>query len=197
MQIAFIRRFLLGAVLAGLCLGISGLCDSPAQAKADPVVRFMNRVKGPLIRAARNASRVQFLGVIRRYGDIYGIGYYSLGYYQKRLPRSRRYAYFRGVGRFMARYLAKQTRKYPIVRADIGRTSWRDGKSHYVDSRIYLKGGSAYSVRWEIKRTKRGYRIANVRVVGFWLMWFQRRLFQHFIAKSGGSVTALVRALNR
>ena len=44
------------------------------------------------------------------------------------------------------------------------------------------------------KGGKRGYKITNVRVLGFWLAWFQRKIFLDFIRKRGGSVKALVTA---
>ncbi|MGI9413107.1 MAG: ABC transporter substrate-binding protein [Hyphomicrobiales bacterium] len=188
------RRRLLAGAAAVLCLGLPG--TEPANAAADPIVRFMKKVKAPLLNAARTASSKQFLSVIRTHADVSGIALYSLGAYRAGLARSHRRRYYRGVARYMSRYFALMSQQYRVVKAEVSGKSWRRGDAHYIDTKVFLSDGSAYAVRWELKRAGKGYKITNVRVLGFWLAWFQRKIFQEFIRKRGGSVKALVTALN-
>ena len=189
------RRRLLAGATAVLCTGLVGTL--PADAATDPVVRFMTKVKKPLLNAARTASSKQFLSVIKTHADVSGIALYSLGPYQAGLARSHRKQYYRGVARYMSRYFALMSQEFRVQKAELRGKSWRKGDSYYIDSQVYLSNGASYAVRWELKKGgKRGYKITNVRVLGFWLAWFQRKIFLDFIRKRGGSVKALVTALN-
>jgi len=189
------RRRLLTGATALFCAGLSGTI--PAEAATDPVRRFMTKVKKPLLNAARTASSKQFLSVIKTHADVSGIALYSLGPYQAGLARSSRKQYYRGVARYMSRYFALMSQEFRVTKAELTGKSWKKGPSYYIDSKVFLSNGTSYAVRWERKKGgKRGYKITNVRVLGFWLAWFQRKIFLDFIRKRGGSVKALVTALN-
>lgn len=190
------RRQLLSGAAALLVLGAGGPVAGPALAASDPVLAFMKRLRVPLLHAARTASSKQFYKVIQRHVDINGIALYSLGTYKDGLARSHRNRYYRGVARYMSRYFALQSKEYRIVNAEIVPKSWREGDSYYVDTNVILENGARYSVRWQLQRRKGGYKIVNVRVLGFWLAYFQRQQFQDFIKRRGGSVNALVAALS-
>ena len=189
------RRRLLAGVTAAVCVGLPGAM--PADAATDPIVRFMTKVKKPLLNAARTASSKQFLSVIKTHADVSGIALYSLGPYRAGLARSHRKQYYRGVARYMSRYFALMSQEFRVNKAELTGKSWRKGDAHYIDSKVFLSNGASYAVRWEVKRNgKKGYKITNVRVLGFWLAWFQRKIFLDFIRKRGGSVKALVTALS-
>lgn len=190
------RRSWLGGVLAVAGLGAGGLAVTPADAAADRAVLFMNQLRGPLLNAAKTASSHQFLRVIMGHADVTGIALYSLGSYRNGLERAHRARYYQGVARYMSRYFALQAEEYRVTAAEVISPSWKDGKSHYVDSKVTLQGGSVYTVRWELKPRGNSFKVVNVRVLGFWLAYFQRQQFEEFIRKRGGSVNALVAALS-
>ena len=190
------RRGWLAGFLAVAGLGVQGTVLTPAEAATDLPVLFMNRLKGPLVHAARTASSKQFHTLILGHADISGIALYSLGSYRNGLERSSRSRYYRGVARYMSRYFALQSEEYRVTGAEVVGSSWKDGDSYYVDSKVALEGGSSYSVRWQLKPVGNSFKVVNVRVLGFWLAYFQRQQFEGFIKKRGGSVNALVAALS-
>lgn len=189
------RRKVLGgaAAVAGLTAG--GLSSQPAEA-ADAAVNFMNQLRGPLLQAARTASSKQFMQIIQARADVTGIALYSLGSFKNGLERSHRTRYYLGVARYMARYFSLMSQEYRVSDAKIVGKSWKDGDSTYVDSKVNLESGENYTVRWELKQRGGSFKVVNVRVLGFWLAYFQRLQFEEFIRKRGGSVNALVAALS-
>lgn len=189
------RRAVLLGLSAAAGLSATGLPVSGVQA-ADGVVVFMSRLKGPLLQAARLASSKQFMALILGHADVTNIALYSLGSYRKGLESAHRGRYYQGVARYMSRYFALQAREYRVTDAEVISPSWKDGGSYYVDTKVHLEGGSTYTVRWELKPRGGSYKITNVRVLGFWLAYFQRLQFEEFIRKRGGSVNALVAALS-
>jgi len=189
------RRKVLTGVAASAGVGLSGLSPSSAKVAQDPVVRFMNRSARKLLKAARDGSPKGFLKFILRYTDVSGLAIYSLGSYKGGLKKKYRNIYFRGMARHITRYFTYQSRQYRIVKAEVGEKSWQEGEAYYIDTKLTLLTGSTYNVRWEIVRRKGRYKIANVRVLGFWLAQFQRSQFENFISRQGGEVTALVAVL--
>lgn len=190
------RRAWLSGAAAVLGLGASKSYVVPADAASDRAVNFMKQLRGTLLNAAKTASSKQFLRVIQGHADVSGIALYSLGSYRKGLARSHQSRYIRGVARYMSRYFALQSKEYRVTNAEVIAPSWKDGGSHYVDSKVTLKSGSVYTVRWELKQRGGAFKVVNVRVLGFWLAYFQRQQFEEFIRKRGGSVNALVAALS-
>ena len=190
------RRRILAGVAATAGIGLTPLTPAPALAATDPIVRFMNRSAERLLKAARDGSPRGFLRFILRYTDVSGLAMYSLGSYQSGLQKKYRKIYFRGMARHITRYFTYQSRQYRVVRAEVGDKSWREGDAYYIDTKLTLLNGSTYNVRWEIVRRKGRYKIANVRVLGFWLASFQRSQFEGFISKQGGRVNALVAVLH-
>ncbi len=190
------RRTVLGGAAATAGLATTGLSGAPADAATDRAVTFMTQLRGPLLRAAKTASSKQFLRIIQAHADVTGIAIYSLGSFKNGLERSHRSRYYHGVARYMSRYFEIQSQEYRVTGAKIISPSWKDGDSTYVDSKVDLEGGSVYTVRWELKQRGGTYKVVNVRVLGFWLAYFQRLQFEEFIRKRGGSVNALVAALS-
>ena len=189
------RKILTGAVSsAGIVL--TDLAPVPALAKTDPVVQFMKRSAKKLLNAAQHGSPKRFLSFISRYTDLSGIALYCLGNYKASLQKKHQRIYFQGTARHITRYFTYQSRKYQIAKADVGESSWEENGAHYVDTKVTLLTGSTYNVRWQIVRRNGRFKIANVRVLGFWLLGFQRKQFVNYIVKKGGKVTALVAVLH-
>ena len=182
---------LLGLLLAGFAL----LWSTASQGASDRPAAFMNRVAKQLVAASKTGSPHAMAQVIRVHGDVRDIGLYSLGAYKNRLPSARRASYYDGVARFMARYFMAQSRTYKIARIQVFSPSRRAEWGHKVDSRVTLKDGSAYRVRWLVVRRGKGFKVRDVSVLGFWLTPFQRDLFEGYISKNGGNVRALLAAL--
>jgi len=179
---------------AAAALGV-GAADSSA-AGSNAAIRFMKRVAADLMAAQRDGRVIAYYRVISRRADLPAISLYSLGQYRSQLPNSKRSAFYRGVGGFMARYFADQSNDYRVVKADFSDTTRRDGDMTLVDSNLTLASGSTYHVVWRLAHHRSGYRIADVRVLGFSLIHLQQRIFLSYISKKG-SVQALVSALTR
>ena len=179
---------------AAAAMGI-GAQQSPAGG-TDAAVRFMKQVAADLIAAQRDGRVAAYYRVISRRADLPAISLYSLGQYRSQLPRSKRSAFYRGVGAFMARYFADQSSDYRVVKAEFADSPRRDGDTTLVDSTLTLASGSTYHVVWRLAHQRSGYRIADVRVLGFSLIYLQKRIFLSYISKKG-SVEALVAALTR
>lgn len=186
------RRHLLCGGMAAFAAAQLGAMPAIA---ADPAVRYLERLRGPLMRAARASSRPAFQRLVFRHADLRGISNYTLGNYRAKLPGSLGSAYRRGVGKFLARYFAGEAKRYRVVKADIDSRSTRDGNAYLVGTRLTLSSGQVYNVQWRLIRSGSRFKINDIRVLGFWLTWFQRQLFVNYIENKGGKVTALVRAL--
>jgi len=189
------RRKVLAGVAASTGIGLSGLTMAPAHASKDTIVDFMNRSSNILLKAALNSSPKAFLNFIMRYTDVGGIAIYSLGSYRSDLEKKYERTYIRGMARHITRYFTYQSRKYRVVKVEVGKKSWQVEDAYYIDTKLTLVNGSTYDVLWQIVRRKGRYKIANVRVLGFWLAKFQRIQFETYIAKQGGKVNALVAIL--
>jgi len=188
------RRHFVAVALAATVTGVD-LSDSAA-GKRNAAVGFMKRAAADLIAAQRDGSPAAYYRVISRRADVPAIALYSLGQYRSQLPRSKRKAFFRGVGGFMARYFADQAKDYRVVKADFAHQPRQDGDTTLVDSTLTLASGSTYHVVWRLVHHRSGFRISDVRVLGFSLVYLQKRLFLSYIWQKG-SFEALVSALTR
>ncbi len=191
------RRHMLCLSVAASALALANLPSASAAATKDPIVRYMNRVAVRLQKAARQASPPAFLHVIRKHADTPSIASYSLGRYHSGLKRSRRKSYYNGVARLIAHYFAEQTKEYKVDRFEMGSKTWQDGKYHFIDSKVVLTSGSRYTVRWKIVKSGKRHRIADVRVLGYWLTNLLRKDFENFVKSRGDNVSALLAALKR
>ena len=98
--------------------------------------------------------------------------------------------------KFIGRYAAQQGPKYPIAKYEI-LSSLQGGSGLMVDSRITLRDGTVYDVRWLLAKYGTTYRVRDAMVYGFWMTPFLRQIFEKYVAENGGSVKALVAVLNR
>ena len=179
-------------ILAGL---VSGLNATPVH--AEQPAKFMQRVANELISATRSGSSVAIGKVIANYADVYAIGLSALGRYARRLNRQDRPAYHRGLTKFVARYAAKESPKYPVTRAVMTGQSKGGRNVFYVDSRVVLRGGQSYDVRWVLFKRGSTYKVRDAEVIGLRASSFLDTLFQNYIGENGGNPRALVTALNK
>ena len=182
-------RVVMLATLALACLA------APARA-ADPAVVFMERVAHELLAASRSKSPELIASVVHRYADVGYIGNYSLGSYRGQLASSDRQSYINGMVRFIGRYAAKEAPKYPIAGYKILGSS-QGGSGLMVDSRIDMRDGSSYEVRWLLAKYGGSYRVRDAMVYGFWMTPFMKKLFEGYVQENGGNVRALVAVLSR
>jgi phospholipid transport system substrate-binding protein len=163
----------------------------------DPAVQFMEKVARDLLAGARAKSPILLANAVKRYGDVTYIGQYSLGTYRAKLPQAHRAIYHTGMVRFIGRYAASQAPKYPVVKYEIMSPSLQGGSGLMVDSRITLRDGTTYDVRWLLAKYGGTYRVRDAMVYGFWMTPFLKSLFETYIGENGGNVNALVVTLNR
>ena len=188
----------LAGSLAGMCCAAMLLILAVAvpQARAETATAFMDKVGRELLSASRTRSPEVIAGVVHRYADTGYIGSYSLGSYRGQLASGDRPGYISGMVRFIGRYAAKEAPKYPVARYEILGAA-QGGSGIMVDSRITLRDGSQYEVRWLLAKYGGTYRVRDAMVYGFWMTPFLRKLFENYIAENGGSVKALVAVLSR
>lgn len=191
---ALSRRALLSA-----CAGLGAtlmLGKAPALAANDgPAARHMRAVSKELLAAARSGDHVDFLRALQRHAAISEIAEYSLGEYRGSLTPRLTSRLQRGVTDFMARYFATEAQRYRVKEGRVTGESPRTDGRVVVHSVITLASGTTYNVNWLLQPEGRRFKIRDVQVLGFWLGWFQRRMFVSFISRNGGDVTALLAAL--
>ncbi len=162
-----------------------------------PAVKYMQATATDLLRAQRKGTQKAFADVLRRRADVHAIAMYSIGRYRGQLSGQRKALYVRGVHQFMARYFADQARKYHVKKAIIEETPRQQGENWLVRSKVWLTNGSSYVATWKLHKTRVGWRVLDVKVLGFSLSYLQRGLFYKYLQKKQGDVGALVMALNR
>ena len=162
-----------------------------------PAVRYMKITAAELLRAQYHPSVKRFADILARRADVHAIAMYSLGRYQRQLPKRQQELYVRGVHQFMARYFADQAHRYHVKKAIIEQTPHKVGNDWLVRSKVTLDNGHSYNVTWKLNKTRLGWRVRDVKVMGFSLTFLQRGLFYKFLQKKNGDVGALVMALNR
>ncbi|MGE0239867.1 MAG: ABC transporter substrate-binding protein [Parvibaculaceae bacterium] len=183
-------------IKAGTGLAVAGLAATPAFAgdKNHPTVAFMKKVGRELLEAHRQGTVAAFLSVIQRYADVPEIALYSLGQYKANLGSAQRPRYFRGVAIFMSRYFADQSREYPIAKYEVVEATG-DGNDVMVASRIYLMSGKTYNVTWRVVWRNKAYKVADVKVLGFSMIYMQRGIFTSYLSKRRGDLLQLMNAL--
>ncbi|MGE0764951.1 MAG: ABC transporter substrate-binding protein [Hyphomicrobiaceae bacterium] len=179
----------------GLATVFLMLAVAPVRA-ADPAVAFMERVARELLASTRAKSPALIASVVHRYADTGYIGRYSLGNYRQQLTATEQPGYLAGMVRFIGRYAATESPKYPVASYRIT-GSTRGAQGIMVDSVITLRDGSSYDVRWLVVPRGGSFRVRDAMVYGFWMTPFLKKLFESYIAENGGHVRALVAVLSR
>ncbi len=175
---------------------VAALIVAPASAQ-EPAVEFMKQASRELIAAAKSGNPEDFIEVIQKRGHVPAIGLYALGNYKVHLKATDRSTYYGGMVRFIARYAATEAPKYAVSHAEIMSPPIKEGVGLYVDSRVHLKSGTSYDVRWLLVPQGNSFRIRDAQVLGFWMSPFLKNLFESYIGENGGNPKALVIALNR
>jgi phospholipid transport system substrate-binding protein len=193
-----VGRRLVARVAVVLVTGIALV--APAQvtpARAETASAFMQRAANDLLAANRAQSPALFGSALRRYGDVPGIGLTALGDYAGALPKTDRPLYYNGIVNFISRYAANESGRYAVAKAVVLGQSDETATGAAVETRVELKNGDTYDVRWQLVRYGGSYKIRDAQVLGFWMTPFLGDLFQKYIAENGGSSKALILALNR
>lgn len=183
-------------LLAILTLAAAGLFAAP-QVRAEAPAAYMQRVANELVAAQRSGSAQSYASVIRSHADVPTIGLTALGSYASALPKGDRPTYYNGMINFIARYAAKEGPKYPVARAIMVGQSSESGSGASVDSRITLRTGESYDVRWILVRRGAVYKVRDAEVIGFRMTSFLDTLFQNYISENGGNPKSLVLALSK
>lgn len=197
------RKSFASGVLSRLVLTFilvfGGITATYESAKADDAaVSFMRRAAAALINAQRKGSEEAFATTVRQYGHVPAIGLFALGSYRQGLMHQDRNTYYRGLARFIGRYAAQESPKYPVDRVVFAPRSTRDGSSLMVDSQVIMKDGTTYDVRWMLIQNRKTFRVRDAQVLNsIWVSPFLKTLFESYIAENGGHVKNLVIALNR
>jgi len=191
-----------GVALAALVAVSFVMAPADAQSSStkkaeDPAVAFMGQVARDLMAGARTQSPILISNAVKRYGDVHNIGQYSLGTYRAKLSQADRPIYLNGMVRFIGRYAAQQAPKFPVAKYEIISPSVQGASGIMVDSRVTLRDGSTYDVRWLLQKYGNTYRVRDAMVYGFWMTPFLKQLFETYIGEQGGDVKALVVVLNR
>ncbi|MBZ0215167.1 MAG: ABC transporter substrate-binding protein [Fimbriimonadaceae bacterium] len=198
------RRGLVTSLLAGLgSLAMGGGRVLAATGNRTPErsyaegagVEYMNRISKDLFNAAKQGTDQSFLRAINSHAAIPQIAEYSLGSYSDKMTPELGSRYQRGVANFMARYFSAQAQNYKVERAQILSENRETDGDIMVKTRIFLENGAKYNVEWLLTPTGRTFKVRDLNIAGFWLLYFQRRMFEKFITKNNGDVRALIAAL--
>lgn len=182
--------------LAVLALAAVVFTLATSGARAESAAGYMQRVANELIAASRTGSVQSFASVIRSHADVPSIGLTALGSYAGALPKGDRPAYYNGMINFIARYAGKEAPKYPVAKAVmVGQSETPGGAT--VDSRVTLRSGESYDVRWILVKRGAVYKVRDAEVIGFRMTSFLDTLFQNYISENGGNPKNLVLALNK
>ena len=181
-----------------VAIAVLSLAGAPA-ARAETPSAYMQRVANDLVAASRDGagSASSFAGAIRSHADVPSIGLTALGSYAASLPKADRPTYFNGMVNWIARYAAKEAPKYPVAKAIVLGQSEESASGAMVDSRVTLRDGTTYDVRWRLVRRGSVYKVRDAEVVGFEMTSFLNTLFQNYISENGGNPKSLVVALNK
>jgi len=184
-------------ISAAVLFSIALLAAGSVGASAESPATYMQRVANQLLAASRSGSEADFATVIRSHADVPAIGITALGSYAQGLSKADRPAYYNGMISFIARYAATEAPKYPVAKAIMVGQTKETANGTYVDSRITLRTGETYDVRWRIVRRGGVFKVRDAEIIGFEMTSFLNTLFQNFITENGGNPRTLVLALNR
>lgn len=188
---------LFSLVVRTLVLAAIALVVTSVATRAETPASYMKRVANELLAAHRSGSSAQFAKVLAANADVPSIGLSALGSYARSLPRSDRPVYYSGMVNFIARYAAKESPSYPVARIIVTAQSRGATYGTYVDTRVKLRSGDSYDVRWLVVRRGKTYKVRDAQIIGFWMTSFLDNLFQNYISDNGGNPKSLVVALNK
>jgi len=189
------RRFFL--VFSLVFIVLAAQSPTAYAAKNSAAVNQMKRIATALRNAQNVGTRSAFREVIRKYADVPTIALYSLGRYKSKLRKSRRSRYYRGVQAFMGRYFSNESRRYKVAKTQINSNIKEDGNDVLISTKVELTTGTTYNVEWRLTKRRAGYKITDIKVLGFSMTYLQRGMFTSYVRKKNGNVEELITALNR
>ena len=184
-------------LLAGWIAVVATAFLALGPAAAETPAAYMQRVANELIAAQRSGSTSMFASVLRNHADVPWLGAYSLGTYARAMPAADKPTYYNGMINFIARYAAKESAKYAVANAVVTGLAGESQEGAEIDTRVTLRSGESYDVRWLLVRRGAGFKVRDAQVVGFWMSPFLKKLFEGYIEENGGNTRALVVALNK
>ena len=191
-KIIFTRRLFLGFL--PLALAAPAFAVSAAS-EEHPSVSFMNKLGEDLLHAHRLGTKSALLRVVLRYADIESIADQSISGHD--VPNGEEENYQRGVARFIARYIAEQSRTYPVAKFEVGEATVDRDKNVFVETKVFMMAGQTYSVSWKLNWVGNTYKVADARFLGFSMVNQERSIFSDYISKNAGDVKSLIVALLR
>lgn len=191
-RIIFTRRTILGFL--PLALAAPAFAVSAAS-EEHPSVSFMNKLGEDLLHAHRLGTKSALLRVVMRYADLSSIADQSISGHD--IPDGEEAHYQHGVANFIARYIAENSRTYPVAKFEVGEATVDKDKNVLVDSKVFMMAGQTYSVSWKLNWVGNTYKVADARFLGFSMVNQERGIFSDYISKNSGDVNALIAALLR
>lgn len=185
-----------------LLVALVALCSLATRAAhAETPTGYMQRVANELLAAQRRGGGTSYASVIRSHADVPGIGLNALGKYKPALSKADRPTYYNGVVNFMSRYAAVYGPKYPVAKAIVIGQSAESGQTVSVDTRVELKEGGVYTVRWKLVRRGSVYKVLDAEIMEVSLFADSmtgalQKWFENYIAEKGNNPKELIKLLN-
>lgn len=188
------RKLFVALALAPLAIGL--FASDPA--RAESVAAYVQRVQNDLISAQRANSKTAYAAVLRQHMDVPYVGLTALGGdYANALPKAERPNFYNGVIRFIADYGTKDGPKYPVASAVVTGIGEETKGGAEVDTRITLRSGESYDVRWSLVRSGQTFKVRDASVGIFSARDQLQRLFQNWLDENGKNPRSLVVVLNK
>jgi phospholipid transport system substrate-binding protein len=185
----------LAAALAGLALAIAGAAGARAQEAgasalvrqfADALVQVVNGPGGTAQKAA------QLRPVIERYVDVPAIARFCLGRFWNTATPAQRSTYQSLFGQVLLENIEGHVGEYQGVTYRLGEAQPRGGVT-YVATVINRPNAPPANVQWVVS----GGKVIDVVAEGISLRTTQRSDYESFLSRNGGSIDALISALQR
>lgn len=181
-------------ILAALAL----LSFGSAGARAESVAAYMQRVQKELVAAQRSNSKSAYAAVLRSHMDVPYVSLSALGAsYAAALPKAERPKFYNGVIQFLSDYGTKDGPKYPVASAVVTGVGEETKSGAAVDTRITLRSGETYDVRWYLVRSGQTFKVRDAQVGIFSAVAQLERLFQNWLEENGRNPRSLVMVLNK
>ena len=188
------RKLFVALALLPLAIGLF----APMEARAESVAAYVQRVQNELIAAQRSNSKTAYASVLRQHMDVPYVSLTALGGdYARALPKAERPNFYNGVIRFIADYGTKDGPKYPVASAVVTGIGEETKGGAEVDTRITLRSGETYDVRWSLVRSGATFKVRDASVGIFSARSQLERLFQNWLDENGKNPRSLVVVLNK
>lgn len=189
-RLASARTLLLAALV------MTGIGSTAA--RAESVAAYMQRVQKELIAAQRSNSKAAYATVLRSHMDVPYVSLSALGAsYAAALPKAERPKFYNGVIQFLSDYGTKDGPKYPVASAVVTGIGEESKTGAAVDTRITLRSGETYDVRWYLVRSGQTFKVRDAQVGIFSAVAQLERLFQNWLDENGRNPRSLVMVLNK